>query len=98
MEPEPLLVNPRFDREIVEGEHPLETMAKAIRHKNDVYSQLSPNQVLLTNLPDNINELKEFESVPEFLHKNVHRDLDIKKVDFISSLGSKNMAEKTAYV
>ena len=54
--------------------------------------------MLLTNLPDNINELKEFKSVPDYLHKNAHRDLDIKKVEFISSLGSKSLAEKTAYV
>ena len=54
--------------------------------------------MLLTNLPDNFNELKESKSIQDFLHKNVHRDLDIKKVDFISSLGTRNMTEKIAYV
>ena len=100
VEQESLIVNPRFDaaQETVEGEHPLETMAKPIRAKNDVYTQLTSKQVLLTNLPDNFNELKESKSIQDFLHKNVHRDLDVKKVDYISSLGTRDMAEKIAYV
>ena len=53
VETDPLVVNPLIKKEIVQDEHPIETMAKVIRAKNDVFSQLGSNQVLLTNLPLN---------------------------------------------
>ena len=53
VEQERLIVDPRLEKDqIKEDEHPLDTMAKAMRVKNDVYAQLQPNQVLLTNLPE----------------------------------------------
>ena len=100
IEPEPLIVNPRLDpSQIEEGIHPLETMAKTLRAKNDIYAQLKDNQVLLTNLPPNFNnEYQELADIPAFLHKNVHRDLDILNVEVIDSLGTVGMREKTAYI
>ena len=69
-----------------------------MRAKNDVFAQLQPNQVLLTNLPEKFNNSSELKSIPEFLYKNVHKDLDINDVEIIPTLGTKNLREKTAYI
>ena len=74
-------------------------MAKKIRTKNNIYAQLTENQVLLTNLPKHFNnEYSELKDIPSFLHNNVHRDLDVKNVEFIDSLGTANLPETTAYI
>jgi hypothetical protein len=100
VEQDRLIVDPRLDpSQIEEGVHPLETMAKKIRQKNDVYAQLAENQVLLTNLPKHFNnEYSELQDIKTFLRENVHRDLDIRSIESIDSLGTVNLPETTAYI
>ena len=43
---------------------------------NDLYAQLGPNELLITNLPTIwTNELDSEANIAKFLVKNVHKDL-----------------------
>ena len=66
------------------GEHPLETMAKAERARNDAFGRLKENQVLITNLPSvETPELATEQTVREFLIAKVHKDLQVKDIEFV---------------
>ena len=80
-------------------QHPIETMARANRLRNDVYAKLAENEVLLTNLPTmNVKELDSEKNVKDFLLKNVHKDLQVKAVKFINSLGTPDVRSRTAFI
>lgn len=81
------------------NEHPMETMAKANRTMNDIYAQLAPNEVLITNLPSiQTPELASPQSVADFLIKNVHKDLQVKSVSYVDSISTPNLKSRTAYL
>lgn len=43
-------------------------------------------------------ELRNSEDVTAFLHSKVHRDLDVKKVDFINSVALPGEVDRVAYI
>lgn len=86
-------------QDMPKDQHPIETMAKINRAANDIYAKLAPDQVLLTNLPQvAVKELDSEASVSKFLIQNVHKDLQVKNVQFINSLGTEEVRTRTAYI
>ena len=74
-------------------------MAKANRIQNEIFGKLAPNELILTNLPKvEVAELASPASIRDFLVKSVHKDLQVKDVQFIGSLTSVNLRPRTAYV
>ena len=83
----------------VSGTHPLEEMAKLERARNDIYAKLGEDEILITNLPTELTaSLESPAAIKDFLIKNVHKDLQVKDVEFVNALSIKDAEDKTAFI
>jgi len=78
--------------------HPLEVAAKKERSQADVFRKLSPNQVLITNLPIENETLQSSHSVVQFLHEKVHKDLQIEEIKIIKAITTASQSSRNAYI
>ena len=63
-----------------------------------MFFSLKENELILTNLPRESKEMSSTAEVQNFLLTRVHRDLDVKKIEFINSVVCKDQQERLAYV
>ena len=79
-------------------EHPLETIVRANRDKANVFAGLQDNQLVFTNLPTPCDQLSSKENVSAFLKEKVHRDLDVKNVEYVHAVTAPGEEARFAYI
>jgi len=88
-------------KELTNQEYPLDVEAAHARSKAEIFGNLSPTQVLFTNLPTQIEYMRPFgsrKSVYKYLLENVHKDLDVLDVNFVNALVDVEARKRVAYI
>ncbi len=53
---------------------------------------------MFTNLPTHCPQLASHDSVKDYLHKKVHRDLDVQKVEYVHAVTAPGEVQRFAYI